>query len=38
MMNFLVNTAVAGQNATIDGVFLAPDYAQSLFRDAHFTQ
>ncbi len=38
MMNFLVNTAVAGQNAKLDGVFLAPDYAQSLFRDAHFTQ
>jgi len=38
MMNFLVNTAVAGQSANIDGVFLAPDYAQSLFRDAHYTQ
>ena len=38
MMNFLVNTAVAGQTATIDGVFLAPDYAQSLFREAHYTE
>jgi peptide/nickel transport system substrate-binding protein len=38
MMNFLVNTAVAGQSANLDGVFLAPDYAQSLFRDAHFTE
>jgi peptide/nickel transport system substrate-binding protein len=38
MMNFLVNTAVSGQSANLDGVFLAPDYAQSLFRDAHFTQ
>jgi peptide/nickel transport system substrate-binding protein len=38
MMNFLVNTAVAGQTSTVDGVFLAPDWAQSLFRDAHFTQ
>jgi peptide/nickel transport system substrate-binding protein len=38
MMNFLVNTAVAGQGANIDGVFLAPDYAQSLFRDAHYTE
>jgi peptide/nickel transport system substrate-binding protein len=38
MMNFLVNTAVAGQSANIDGVFLAPDWAQSLFRDAHYTQ
>ncbi len=38
MMNFLVNTAVAGQSANVDGVFLAPDYAQSLFRDAHFTE
>jgi peptide/nickel transport system substrate-binding protein len=38
MMNFLVNTAVAGQSANVDGVFLAPDWAQSLFRDAHYTQ
>ena len=38
MINFLVNTAVAGQSANLDGVFLAPDYAQSLFRDAHFTE
>jgi peptide/nickel transport system substrate-binding protein len=38
MINFLVNTAVAGQSANVDGVFLAPDYAQSLFRDAHFTE
>jgi peptide/nickel transport system substrate-binding protein len=38
MMNFLVNTAVAGQSADVDGVFLAPDWAQSLFRDAHYTQ
>jgi len=37
-INFLVNTAVAGQSANLDGVFLAPDYAQSLFRDAHFTE
>jgi len=38
MMNFLVNTAVAGQSADIDGEFLAPDYAQSLFREAHYTE
>lgn len=38
MMNFLVNTAVAGQTATIDGIPLAPDYAQTLFRDAHYTE
>jgi peptide/nickel transport system substrate-binding protein len=38
MINFLVNTAVAGQSKNVDGVFLAPDYSQSLFRDAHFTQ
>ena len=38
MMNFLVNTAVAGQSSDVDGVFLAPDWAQSLFRDAHYTQ
>lgn len=38
MMNFLVNTAVAGETATIDGVALAPDWPQTLFRDAHYTQ
>ncbi len=38
MMNFLINTAVAGQSANIDGVFLAPDFAQSLFTEAHFTE
>ena len=38
MINFLVNTAVAGQSANVDGVFLAPDYAQTLFRDAHYTE
>jgi peptide/nickel transport system substrate-binding protein len=38
MINFLVNTAVAGQSANVDGVFLAPDYAQSLFREAHYTE
>jgi len=38
MMNFLVNTAVAGQTATIDGIPLAPDYPQTLFREAHYTE
>ena len=38
MINFLVNTAVAGQSTNVDGVFLAPDYAQTLFRDAHYTE
>jgi peptide/nickel transport system substrate-binding protein len=38
MMNFLVNTAVAGQNAKLNGVFLAPDYAQSLFRAAYLAK
>ncbi|MFA4965069.1 MAG: ABC transporter substrate-binding protein [Thermoleophilia bacterium] len=38
MMNFLVNTAVAGQTATIDGIALAPDWPQTLMRDAHYTQ
>ena len=37
MMNFLVNTAVAGQTATIDGIALAPDWPQTLLRDAHYT-
>ena len=38
MINFIINTAVAGQSANVDGVFLAPDYAQTLFRDAHYTE
>lgn len=38
MMNFLINTAVAGQAATIDGIALAPDYSQTLFREAHYTE
>ena len=38
MMNFVINTAVAGQTATLDGIPLAPDYAQTLFRDAHYTE
>ena len=38
MINFLVTTAVAGQSADVDGAFLAPDWAQSMFRDAHFTE
>jgi len=38
MMNFLVNTAVAGETSTIDGVALAPDWPQTLFREAHYTE
>jgi peptide/nickel transport system substrate-binding protein len=38
MINFLVTTAVAGQSADVDGAFLAPDWAQSTFREAHFTE
>jgi peptide/nickel transport system substrate-binding protein len=35
MMNFLVNEAVAGQSAKLDGVALAPDWPQTLFRTAN---
>ena len=38
MMNFLVKTAVAGQTSTIDGIAIAPDWPQTLFREAHFTE
>ena len=38
MMNFLVNEAVAGESAKLDGVALAPDWSQTLFRNAYFTQ
>jgi peptide/nickel transport system substrate-binding protein len=38
MMNFLVNRAVAGETSTISGVSLAPDWPQTLFREAHYTQ
>ena len=38
MMNFLVNTAVAGETSTIDGIALAPDWPQTLIREAHYTQ
>ena len=38
MMNFLVQTAVAGQTSTIDGIAIAPDWPQTLFREAHFTE
>ena len=37
MMNFLVNEAVAGQAAGVDGIAIAPDWPQTLFRSAHFT-
>lgn len=38
MMNFLVNTAVAGQPANVDGIALAPDWPQTLFGTAHYTE
>ena len=38
MMNFMINTTTSGQTANLDGVFLAPDGAQSLFREAGFTE
>lgn len=38
MINFLVNKGVAGQAANVDGIALAPDWPQTLFRSAHFTE
>ncbi|MHB0978691.1 MAG: ABC transporter substrate-binding protein [Thermoleophilia bacterium] len=38
MMNFLVNEGVAGQPANLEGIALAPDWPQTLFRTANFTQ
>ena len=38
MMNFLVNEAVAGESAKLDGIALAPDWSQTLFRNAYFTE
>lgn len=38
MMNFLVNEAVAGQAAAVDGIAIAPDWPQTLFRSAHISQ
>ena len=38
MINFLEQTAVAGETKTLDGIALAPDWPQTLMRDAHFTQ
>jgi peptide/nickel transport system substrate-binding protein len=38
MINFLINTAVAGESANVDGIELNPDWAHTVFRSAHFTQ
>ncbi len=38
MMNFMVNEGVGGEPKNLDGVTLAPDWPQTLFRTAHFTQ
>ena len=38
MMNFMVNQGVAGESAKMDGVVLAPDWPQTLFRNAYLKQ
>ena len=38
MINFIVNTAVAGESATVDGIALNPDWAHTTFRSAYFTE
>ena len=38
MINFLEQTAVAGQTKTLDGIALAPDWSQTTMTDAHYTQ
>jgi peptide/nickel transport system substrate-binding protein len=38
MINFLINTAVAGESANVDGIELNPDWAHTTFRSAYFTQ
>jgi len=38
MINFIINKAVAGVSADVGGVEVAPDYSQTLFATAHFTE
>jgi peptide/nickel transport system substrate-binding protein len=38
MINFLINTAVAGQSANVDGIELNPDWAHTTFRTAYISQ
>lgn len=38
MINFIINLGVAGESANVDGIALAPDWAQTLFRTANFTK
>jgi peptide/nickel transport system substrate-binding protein len=38
MINFLINTAYAGQTATIDGLKLNPDWSHTSFTRAYFTE
>ncbi len=38
MMNFMVNEGVAGQPANLQGIALAPDWPQTLFTTAYFTE
>lgn len=38
MINVLIREAVAGQSKNVDGIELSPDWAQTPFRTAHFTE
>ncbi len=38
MINFLINTAYAGQTNTIDGLLLNPDWSHTMFTKAYFTE
>jgi peptide/nickel transport system substrate-binding protein len=38
MINFIVNTAVAGESKNVEGIELSPDWAHTLFRTAYFTE
>jgi peptide/nickel transport system substrate-binding protein len=38
MINFLINTAVAGESTNVDGIALNPDWAHTEFRTAYFTK
>jgi peptide/nickel transport system substrate-binding protein len=37
MINFIVNTAVAGESSNVDGIALNPDWAHTTFRSAYFS-
>lgn len=38
MINFLINTAVAGESGNVEGIELNPDWVHTTFRTAYFTE